>query len=254
MQKVIQILQRYHKQTIIQQRSYKRNHKKRIKALQKNKFDIEIKSEIDYFRIELLIRTLRSKRVFEKMFFQVYTDIQDYWQHMNFHQRNQQIELVLKEVKGQLPLFEWEGQSIYLPCFDMRFNRLYRDELAMLDTGPYRRCIREFKDMLQYDLYGYHRYVHGFTSLKEVYHRDDYDYVLYHPLISRFYIFKDDKFMESVAVAPNKDIPEAILHVIGRCLLEHDIKELLEVILMCKLVSKKCERALLRYTRKKGVL
>ena len=37
-------------------------------------------------------------------------------------------------------------------------------------------------------------------------------------------------------------------------LLEEDFEELLEIILMCNLVSKKCEKALLRYARKKGVL
>ena len=42
--------------------------------------------------------------------------------------------------------------------------------------------------------------------------------------------------------------------MIGKCLLEEDFKELLEIILMSNLVSKKCEKALLRYARKKGVL
>ena len=94
MQKVIQILQRYHKQTLIQQRSYKRKHKKRMNALKKVKLDFEMTNEIDYFNVELLVRSLRSKRVFEKIFFQVYTDMQDYWEHMNFAQRKQQVELV----------------------------------------------------------------------------------------------------------------------------------------------------------------
>lgn len=254
MQKVIQILQRYHKQKLIQQRSYKRKHKKRMNALKKVKLDFEMTNEIDYFNVELLVRSLRSKRAFEKIFFQVYTDMQDYWEHMNFAQRKQQVELVLKDKRDLLPVFDWEGQLIYLPCFDTRVNRIYRDELVMLDHRPYRRCIRDFKIMLDYQLYGYHRYIHGFTSLKEAYHRDDYDYVLYHPTVSRFYIFKDDHFIQSVAIEKNKDIPEAIAHMIGKCLLEEDFKELLEIILMCNLVSKKCEKALLRYARKKGVL
>lgn len=254
MKKLLQIIRRYHKQTILKHKRYQRSHQRRMKALHKFQLDIMIQDEIDCFHVEMLIRSLRSKRNFEKTFFQVYVDMQDYWEHMNFTQRQQQIELVLHSVKDVLPVFEWNGQKIYLPCFDMRFNRIYCNEIAMLDTSGYRKLIRDFKEMIDYKQYGYHRYVHGFTSLQEVYHRDDYDYVLYHPMISKFYIFKDDQYVDCVGLSTKDSIPEAILHMIGKCLLEEDIKELLEVIMMCKLVNKKCYKALVRYVKKKGIL
>lgn len=254
MEKVLNILQKYHKQTLLKHKSYKRGHNRRMKALKKFKLDIEVKNEIDCFHVEMLVRCLRSKRALEKVFFHVYTEMQDYWEHMNFAQRIQQIELEIKPTRELLPVFEWEGKRMYLPCFDTRFNRIYRDELVMLDSGPYRRCLRDFQPLLHYDLYGYHRYAHGFTSLQEVYHRDDFDYVLYQPAISKFYLFKGDKLVSSVALKVKEDIPDAILHMIGKSMMEEDIKGLLEVILMCKLVNKRCQKALLRYARKKGVL
>lgn len=254
MEKVLSILSKYHNQDLLKHKSYKRGHIRRMKALQKFKLDIEIKNEIDCFNVEMLVRCLRSKRAFEKVFFHVYTEMQDYWEHMNFVQRIQQIELQIKPTRDILPVFEWEAKKIYLPCFDTRFNRIYRDELVMLDSGPYRRCINDFKALLHYDLYGYHRYIHGFTSLQEVYHRDDYDYVLYQPMIHKFYLFKGDRYLKSICLELKDNVPDAILHMIGKSLLEEDEKELLEVILMCQLVNKKCQKALIRYVRKKGVL
>ena len=151
---------------------------------------------------------------------------EDFWDYENrdlytcllyTSERKQQMNVDIDACKKDMKFFMYEDEEIFMPCFDTRMNHLYHTEIVLLDLKQYHAFIRDFEKEIKDDLYGVLPYEKGFTST-QVYAQMGDSFVVYQPMIHRFYYFLHGHYTSCLSLDPKmKDIDEKELRM--ACLL-----------------------------------
>ena len=202
----------------------------------------------------MIYHSLQVKEQFENTFFDTYVHMFDYWYDLTYLERKQQMNVDIDVLRNKLTSFMFDGEEIYMPCFDTRFNHLYHTEIVLLDLKQYHAFIRTFQHEVKEHLYGALPYENGFTST-QVLARMGESYVLYHPLMNRLYVYENDKYTLSCSLNPkDENVNQVQLKELAMLLLlnrEEDIAQcLLEGTLVNDKIKKKITKWLKRFHKK----
>lgn len=205
----------------------------------------------DCIRYELLVSSLKQKQQFEDVFFDTYVKMFDYWYDLTYQERKKQMNVDIDRLKESLRCFSYEGEQIFMPCFDQRFNHLYHTEIVLLDLKQYHSFIREFQKELDDKRYGALPYVYGFTSCEVMAMMED-SFVLYHPISKRLYVYEHMVYQRCLSFDPNSDAMDAaeLKEAAMLLLLDREI-DLAQSLLSGSLVNDKMKKKITKLVNKK---
>ena len=252
MMKVAKLLnKKYHKKLI----DYK-DYKKELVAMQQElkKYNILATCESDdqCFYIEMVYQSLKIKQRFEDVFFDTYVAMFDYWYDLTYLQRKYQMNVEIDKLKAELASFTYDGKIVYMPCFSVWLNQLYANEIVLLDLKQYHTFIRTCEKEVKNHLYGYECYDHNFCSAMVLAHRSTSEYVLYHPVVKRFYLYRHDVFQYAISIDPKlAEMPMAILTAFANALLDDDEAEIIDMLLDCDMIKDRMKKKIKKYQYKK---
>jgi len=171
---------------------------------------------------------------------------------LTYIERKQQMNLEIAKQKEALEYFTYEDKEIYMPCFSPRFNHLYTDEIVLLDLKQYHTFIRNCANEVVPHMYGYESYAHGFSSCEGCATEGLMDYVLYHPLTKRFYVYRQDVCVSTFSLDPKqKECPAAMRFEIAKALLKKDEDALFMFLLEYPIVNERFKKKLKKYQHKR---
>lgn len=99
--------------------------------------------------------SLAQKDAFEQSFEAFRNRHIDMWDNILFQERNKLFQLDFEETRKTLHHFQFEGERIYIPVFDILFNNLYDRETAILELPQYFKLQSSYKDeLIEIDKYG----------------------------------------------------------------------------------------------------
>lgn len=255
MKQVQQVLNKKFKKTLYAGKEYKKQYVRMKECLTEYQILCEDKSDVGIFRCEFLYNSIQVKMKFEEVFLDTYVHMHDYWYDLTYQERKYQVNVDVDKLKQELVCFEHEGKPIYMPCFDVRFNNLYAEELVLLDLKQYHAFIRTFQNEIHEHIYGVKPYCAGFTSCEVVAQSSD-AFVLYHAQAHRLYVYKQDVFQTHISFDPSlkeQASKEEILKVAAILLLEDEaalMDCLLESSLLPEKMKKKIAKLKMKYDKK----
>lgn len=251
MKTVIELVNKKYDKTLLDDKDYKKTFLKMCALLKEYDIAANAKTDAECFRIEMLYHALCNKRQFEDVFFDTYVTMFDYWYDLTYLERKQQMNIEIAKLKTTLPHFMSNDKEIYLPCFDERFNSLYTNEIVLLDLKQYHTFIRSCANEIKEHLYGYESYAHGFSSCEICAWDSLQDYVLYHTITRRFYVYRQDVCTMMFSLDPKqKECPLAVRYGIAKALLREDEEELLSLLIEYPLVGERFKKKLRKYQQK----
>ena len=250
MQNMEMILNRVYDKPYYKTKIYRRAVKKMDSFLKPYGILVDGKSDVDCFEKEIIYYSLKTKQQFEDVFFDTYVSMYDYWYDLTYLERKKQMNMEVEKLMAKLPYFMSKGQRIFLPSFDERFNNLYTDEIVLLDLKQYHRYIRTCHQEVKLHPYGAECYKNGFSSAQVLLQKDD-GFVLYHSLMHRFYVNKNNKWIKVISFDPKKECSEEVLHKLATAIFHDEEDKVIDVFLKEELVNKKTKKRLEKYQRKK---
>lgn len=230
--------------------------KKKLNLMQSllHEYDIELpaKNDSDYFIIESVYQSLLVKKKFEDVFFDTYVSMFDYWYDLTYLQRKHQMNIEIDKLKSSLQSFSFEGKTVYMPAFSLWLNKLYQDEIVLLDLKQYHTFIRDCKKEIKLEQYGYHMYENAFSSAEVCAFYSTNDYVLYHAGTNRFYVYQNDKCVSICSLDPKcNDISNEVKKEFAYALINNDEESIINIILEYSLVRKSLKKKIQKYKLKK---
>lgn len=250
MQNMEMILNRAYDKPFYKTKTYRKAVKKMDRFLKPYDILVEGKSDVDCFEKEIIYHSLKTKQQFEDVFFDTYVSMYDYWYDLTYQERKKQMNMEIEKLMAKLPYFMSKGQRIFLPCFDERFNNLYTDEIVLLDLKQYHRYIRTCHQEIKLHPYGAQCYKNDFSSAEVLFQKDG-DFVLYHPLMHRFYVNKNNTWAKVLSFDPKKECSEEALRKLAVSIFYDEEDTVINILLKEELVGKKIKRRLEKYQRKK---
>ena len=126
------------------------------------------KNEFDFYKNQIKYHGIINKQVIEKAYKEARIKMADYYDVLNYEQKNRlmdyEIKLKLKELKS----FTFENQNIYIPFFDLKMNGIYENEMVLFDLKKYADLMLYYESYMQENLYGYKIYDSCFSSLQYI--------------------------------------------------------------------------------------
>ena len=255
MKTYVELLNKTYDQKLENHKEYKKTLKEMKSFLTENKVSCTKSDDIDCLRYEIYVSSIKNKQHFEEVFFDTYVKMYDYWYDLTYKERKQQMNVDIDACKKDMKSFVYEDEEIFMPCFDDRMNHLYNTEIVLLDLKQYHAFIRDFEKEIKDDLYGVLPYEKGFTSTK-VYAQMGDSFVVYQPLIHRFYYFSHGHYASFLSLDPKiEEVKDeqlrmaAMLFLLGR---EEDLAQMLvESSLISDKMKKKISKLLEKQAKRK---
>ena len=113
-----------------------------------------IKDEWSYYQIEIIYESILNKKKFEDTYLTTYVSMHDFWHDLDYQERKHQMNVDIDLMRRELKSFPYENEDIYMPMFDQRMNRLYVQEIVLMELKQYHRYIKKFDDVIQKNMYG----------------------------------------------------------------------------------------------------
>ena len=121
------------------------------------------------------------------------------------------------------------------------YNRVlsnYTDEIVLLDLKQYHRYIRTCHQEIMLHPYGAQCYKNDFSSAEVLFQKDG-DFVLYHPLMHRFYVNKNNTWAKVLSFDPKKECSEEALRKLAVSIFYDEEDTVINILLKEELVGKK---------------
>ena len=128
------------------------------------------KTDQDLFRLDIIVHALKNKEKKDDIFKQYYIENNDILNRLNYQEKKHLLIQEIKQHTDCLYCFDFEGEKIYLPIFDMKINHFYMFDRPLLELKQYQKYIDNFStsmiDPISY--YGYELYQSCFSSLQYI--------------------------------------------------------------------------------------
>lgn len=255
MKKIEHICNRTYKTKLLKHPYYKEKLVKMRSLLKEYNIKVKPKNDFAYYEVEILYESLNNKLKMEHSFFQTYADMQDYWNDLDYQERKHQVYADSKKVRKYLKYFEHNEQPIYMPIFNEEVNRVYREEILLLDLKKYSYLFKNFTKEIQYHYYGILPYQHGFTSTIFLY-GDETCCCLYNADVNRLYKIKNYECVAELSLDPEKSthINLGNMILLGKYYVENKPIQLIEHLLTLDIVNDKVKRKLEKYGKRSSYL
>lgn len=210
-----------------------------------------VKDEFSFYQIEYMYEGILNKQRFEETYLTTYVSMHDFWTDLDYQERKHQMNVDIDQMRKELKSFPYEGEEIYIPMFDQRMNRLYTQEIVLLELKQYGRFTKKFDDVIQKNLYGILPYMYNFTSCLFI-HGDDAYFSIYNPDVNRLYFIKDFACIGTLSFHPQKseetDFDE--IKQLAQSYMEGNEEALAQMLCASSLVDEGVKKKLQKYIRK----
>lgn len=163
-----------------------------------------IKDEWSYYQIEIIYESILNKKKFEDTYLTTYVSMHDFWHDLDYQERKHQMNVDIDLMRRELKSFPYENEDIYMPMFDQRMNRLYVQEIVLMELKQYHRYIKKFDDVIQKNMYGILPYVYNFTSCLFICGDESY-FCIYNPDVNRLYFIENFNCTHTLNFDPSKN-------------------------------------------------
>lgn len=216
-------LNKVYDKTLLDQKDIRKHYRTICDLLEEYQIPHDGKSDDAVIQNEIVYESLLVKRQFEDVFFDTYVKMFDYWYDLNYLERKAQMNVDVERFVKELRHFEADGETIYMPAFAPGFNHLYHTEIVLLDLKQYHKFIRECAKEVQYRRYGAKPFQYGFSSCELLAEADE-GYVVFHPILHRWYLYDAGGLKRSVSVDMKQELQEDWKQEIALLLLkeQHD--------------------------------
>lgn len=252
MQNFIELLNKTYDKHLCDKKAFYKPFKKQAALLQEYQINVAMKTDCDIFQCEIILYSIHVKQAFEAVFLDTYVTMFDYWYELTYLERKKQMNLDIERLMDTLPSFMIEDSRIFMPCFDASFNRLYTEEIVLLDLKQYHVFMNTFVDQIHPGLYGVEPYRQACSSA-QVLATGSHAFVLYHPLVHRFYHYLDGACVNTLSLDPKNDKEEDAAHrELAALFLLQDEDALLQMLVEKDFVHAKMKKRLQKYQLKKA--
>ena len=246
-------LNKAYDKTLLDQKDIRKHYRSICALLEEYQIPHDGKNDDDVIQNEILYASLLVKRSFEDVFFDTYVKMFDYWYDLNYLERKAQMNVDIERFVEGLRHFEADGEMIYMPAFAPGFNHLYHTEIVLLDLKQYHRFIRDCAKEVQRLRYGAKPFQHGFSSCELLVEGSE-GYVVFHPVMHRWYLYDDTGLKHTVSVDMKKELQEDWKQEIALQLLKGQEEALVALLIQHELIRKrlgrKLEKVLLKQKKK----
>lgn len=196
------ILKKLHKKldTNVEKDFALKKHIQEMDALfKKEGLTFDEKDKLVYFKKEIAYQGIQNKKAIEQAYLEGYTKMHDYFDSLEYSEKQRLMNVENEAIYTSLPKFEWDAQSIYIPFFDVKLNAIYEKETVLFSLKQYRSLFQNYKESVQENLYGLEVYKSSFSSFDFVYGYPT-KYALYSQNLGRLYFVCDDVCVDFVSV------------------------------------------------------
>lgn len=249
MNKVCKMLDKKYHTSLWKQKAYKKTFKAMKERLERANITYHEKKEFAYYEAQLLCESIAIKEQFEDTFFDTYVTMFDYWKEIDYKERKHQMNVDIDRMKQNLTMFSFEDSHIYMPAISPFLNRIYENEIVLLDLKQYARFIRQYDKETSVKYYGYLPYANGFTSAVYMLGTMD-DFCVYDAELNRFYRLVANECVQTLALKKGNEDSLAMCKAVAKAWLEEDEMELLHQLLQSNLIDDKMKHKLQKYKDK----
>lgn len=210
-----------------------------------------IKDEFSFYQIEYMYEGILNKQKFEETYLTTYVSMHDFWTDLDYQERKHQMNVDIDHMRKELKSFPYEGDEIYIPMFDQRMNRLYTQEIVLLELKQYGRFTKKFDDVIMKNLYGVLPYMYNFTSCLFICGDDAY-FSIYNPDLNRLYFIKDFQCVGTLSFNPQKSEEtnfDEIL-ILAQTYMKEDEEALANLLCSSSLIDEGVKKKLQKYVKK----
>lgn len=210
-----------------------------------------MKDEFSFFQIEIIYESILNKQRFEDTYLTTYVTMHDFWEDLDYQERKHQMNVDIDRMRKELKSFPFNNEEIYMPMFDERMNRLYTQEIVLLELKQYGRFQRKFDDVIQKDLYGINPYMYNFTSCLFIC-GDEKHFSIYNPDLNRLYFIEDFVCTSQLSFDPSKsgDTDFETMKHIAQLYMRQEEQELAKLLIDSNLINEHIKKKLNKYIQK----
>lgn len=212
-----------------------------------------IKDEFSFYQIEYMYEGILNKQKFEETYLTTYVAMHDFWSDLDYQERKHQMNVDIDHMRKELKSFPYEGEEIYIPMFDQRMNRLYTQEIVLLELKQYGRFTKKFDDVIQKNLYGILPYMYNFTSCLFICGDDGY-FSIYNPELNRLYFIKEFTCTSTLSFHPQKSEETSFdeIKVIAEAYMKGDEAAVIDVLKASNLIEESVKKKIQKYEKKRA--
>lgn len=196
------LTKKYHKK-LEKLNSYKEKLRKMQLTFKEYGVGCVVKDEWSFYQIEIMYEGILNKQRFEDTYLTTFVSMHDFWEDLDYQERKHQMNVDIDAMRKELKSFPYENEEIYLPMFDQRMNRLYTQEIVLLELKQYKRFVKKFDDVIQENAYGVLPYVYNFTSCLFICGESHY-FAIYNPDVNRLYFIENFNCTHTLSFDPSK--------------------------------------------------
>lgn len=245
------ILNKKYRKKLLKLTHFKKRLKKIQSLLKVYGISCNVKDEWGFYQVEVIYESILNKQEFENTYFATYASMHDYWNDLDYQERRHQMNVDIDRMRRELKSFPCEGEEIYIPMFDQRMNRIYRQEIVMLELKQYGKFIKNFQDIIYNNLYGCLPYKYNFSSCLFI-TGDDSAYSLYSPDLNRIYFIQNETCVDYISFDSMKSASSTFeeIRAISSAYMEKDLEKIIDLLLNSNLISERMKNKLSRYYKK----
>lgn len=200
MKKITKLLHKKLDQNIEKNKAYKKRVQQMDALFKEESITFDEKDILVYFKKEITYRGILNKRAIENAYLEGYTKMHDYFDTLDYVEKQRLMHMEIQFVCANLTHFVYEGQAIYIPFFDVKLNSIYEKETVLFSLKQYRSLFSKYQEQMNTFNYGMHVYQSTFSSVYFVYGYAN-QYAIYSQELSRLYIIEEEKGVDFISVA-----------------------------------------------------
>ncbi|MDD8049297.1 MAG: hypothetical protein PHH04_06840 [Thomasclavelia sp.] len=257
---LIKLMNKYGLETKISKTDLYQELEKHKDICKRNNYTLDIKSEDDLFKAELIVNGLLLKEELEGAYNKYVSLNYDTFEYINYEEKRNIFQKDIMEVLKDKQYFidSKSHKEIYIPFYELFVNERIVDDYLVLTLKQYENYVKTYKisnDNIT-SLYGLQPFNSSLSCLENIGHDDEFTYYYFKPTRSVYiYNTNDYSFYNKLTLVGNKieKVPtsEEARELIAVLLSNEDDKVFVEELFSKEFINEKTYKKILKKVDKK---
>lgn len=206
------------------------------------------KNAFSYYENEVIFHSLLNKQAIEKAYMEGYTKMYDYFDVLDFKEKQRLMNYEIHECLKNLPYLSFREDKIYIAFFDEKLNRIYQNEMVLFALKQYRRIMHDYQDLWKENYYGNEVYKSSLSSLEFI-EQNDCKSCFYDSKTNRFFFLENDLFYDYITF---EVVDNAIKRTFALAFFDENYEEMIAILNANGCINDKLAKKLLKKSHFKG--
>lgn len=204
MEKLYKILHKKLDKKVEKNSEYKQMKQRIQKVLKADGIEIKERDAFHIYRQEIIAKGIVNKKAIENAYFEGHVKMNDYYDNLDFKEKQRMMNYEISECCKNLISFSSGDETIYIPFFDEKLNRIYSSEIVLFDLKQYHRIVHQYNDLFQENYYGMKAFQSSFSSLNVI---GEYKVMatLYDSITHRLFFMNQNDMMDYITLTMDDD-------------------------------------------------